>query len=125
MKPPQTVDEYLAAVPEAPRLTLEKVRERLRAALPAGATEGFSYGMPAFKLEGKAVVAYAAFKNHCSLFPMSGAVFAKLTEELRPYKTSTGTLQYAIGKPIPAALIKKIVKVRLAELQEKKQRGVR
>lgn len=119
MKPAKTVEEYLAGVPEAARLTLEKVRQRLRAVLP-GATEGLSYSMPAFKQDGKALVAYAAFKNHCSLFPMSGAVFAKLADELKDYKTSKGTLQFPIGKPLPAALIKKIVKTRLAELAAKK-----
>lgn len=121
MKPTKTVDEYLAGVPEAARLTLEKVRQRLRSALPPDATEGLSYSMPAFKQGGKAFVAYAAFKNHCSLFPMSGAVFAKLADEVKPYKTSTGTLQFPIGKPLPAALIKKIVKARLAELAAKKK----
>lgn len=120
MKPAKTVDEYLAGVPEASRLTLEKVRQRIRTAVPPGATEGLSYGMPAFKHGGKALVAYAAFKNHCSLFPMSRAVFADLADELKPYKTSTGTLQFPIGKPLPAALIKKIVKTRLAELAAKK-----
>ena len=120
MKPAKTVEEYLAGVPEAARLTLEKVRERLRAALPPEATEGLSYSMPAFKQSGRALVVYAAFKNHCSLFPMSGAVFAKLADELKAYKTSKGTLQFPIGKPLPAALIKKIVKTRLAELAAKK-----
>jgi uncharacterized protein YdhG (YjbR/CyaY superfamily) len=123
MKQTKTVDEYLASVPEAARITLEKVRQRIRAAVPPGSTEGLSYGMPAFRHEGKALAAYAAFKNHCSLFPMSGAVFAQLTDELKPYKTSKGTLQFPIGKPLSAALIKKIVKVRLAELAAKKQRG--
>jgi uncharacterized protein YdhG (YjbR/CyaY superfamily) len=120
MKPAETVDEYLASVPEASRLTLEKVRQRIRAAVPPGSTEGLSYGMPAFKRDGKALVAYAAFHNHCSLFPMSGAVFAKLEDELQPYKTSKGTLQFPIGKPLPAALIKKIVRTRISELAAKK-----
>lgn len=121
MKPAETVDEYLAGVPEASRITLEKVRQRLRAALPKESAEGLSYGMPAFKYKGKGLVAYAAFKNHCSLFPMSSAVFAELADELKPYKTSTGTLQFPMGKPLPAALIKKIVKTRLAELAAQKK----
>lgn len=106
MTPAKTVDEYLANTPEASRLTLEKVRQRIRAAVPPGSTEGLSYGMPAYIHDGKALVAYAAFKNHCSLFPMSTAVFAELTDEVRPYKTSAGTLQFPIGKPLSAALIK-------------------
>ncbi len=120
MTPAKTVDEYLANVPEASRLTLEKVRERIRAAVPPGSTEGLSYAMPAFKHKGKALVAYAAFRNHCSLFPMSAAVFAELAEEVQPYKTSKGTLQFPIGKPLSAALIKKIVRTRIAELAAKK-----
>lgn len=112
----KTVDEYLANVPEAARATLEKVRQRIRAALPMGSTEGISYGMPAFKHEGKGLVGYAAFKEHCSLFPMSGAVIATLAEDLKAYTTSKGTIQFPIGKPLPAALIKTIVETRLAEL---------
>ncbi len=120
MKQAKTVEEYLAGVPEPSRLTLETVRQRIRAAVPAGSTEGLSYGMPAFKYQGKGLAAYAAFKNHCSLFPMSGAVFSELADELTPYKTSKGTLQFPIGKPLAAALIKKIIKTRLAELAAKK-----
>jgi uncharacterized protein YdhG (YjbR/CyaY superfamily) len=122
MKQAKTVDEYLAGVPEAARLTLEKVRERIRAALPPGSAEGLSYGMPAFKHDGKALVAYAAFKNHCSLFPMSGTVIAALADELKSYTTSKGTIQFPIGKPLPAVLIKKIVKARQAERAAKYQR---
>ena len=120
MRRAETVDEYLAGVPEPARGTLEEMRRRIRAAVPLGSTEGLSYGMPAFKHDGKSLVAYAAFKNHCSLFPMSNAVFAKLADELKPYKTSTGTLQFPMGKPLPAPLIKKIVQTRLAELAAKK-----
>jgi uncharacterized protein YdhG (YjbR/CyaY superfamily) len=120
MKPAKTVDEYLASAPEASRLTLEKVRQRIRAAAPPGSTEGLSYGMPAFKHGGRALVAYAAFKNHCSLFPMSAEVFAELADEVRPYKTSKGTLQFPIGRPLSAVLIRKIVRTRLAELAAKK-----
>jgi uncharacterized protein YdhG (YjbR/CyaY superfamily) len=71
--------------------------------------------MPAFKQQGKALVAYAAFKNHCSLFPMSGAVIAMLEDELSAYTTSKGTIQFPIGEPLPATLIKKVVKARLVE----------
>lgn len=119
MKPAKTVDEYLASIPEASRLTLEKMRQRLRAALPSAASEGLTYGMPAFKLGGKALVAYAAFKNHCSLFPMSGAVISSLSDDLKAYTTSKGTIQYAIGKPLPATLIKKVIRARLAEVASK------
>ena len=120
MRQTKTVDEYLASVPEPPRGTLEKVRQRIRAAVPPGSTEGLSYGMPAFKHEGKALVVYAAFKNHCSLFPMSGAVIATLADELKSYTTSKGTIQFPIGKPLPAALIKRVVRARIAERAAKK-----
>ncbi len=121
MKQAKTVDEYLAGVPEASRITLGEMRQRLRAALPPGSPEGLSYSMPAFKHDGKALVAYAAFKNHCSLFPMSAAVIAMMADELKAYTTSKGTIQFPIGKPLPAALIKKVVKARLAEQAAKKR----
>lgn len=120
MRRAETVDEYLAGVPEPARGTLENVRRRIKAAVPLGATEGLSYGMPAFKQNGKALVAYAAFKNHCSLFPMSGAVIETLQDELKSYTTSKGTIQFPIGKPLPAALIKKVVRARIAERAAKK-----
>jgi uncharacterized protein YdhG (YjbR/CyaY superfamily) len=111
-----TVEEYLAAVPEPHRTTLETLRARIRAAVPEGTTERLSYGMPSFHNK-KGLVCYAAFKNHCSLFPMSGRVLAQLGEELAKYRTSKGTLQFAVDKPLPAALIKKILKVRLEEIE--------
>ena len=116
MKKPTTVEEYFAAVPEPQRTTLEKVRERIRAAVPEGTTERLSYGMPSFHYK-KGLVCYAAFKNHCSLFPMSGRVLEQLADELAKYRTSKGTLQFAVDKPLPAALIKKILKVRLEEIE--------
>ena len=120
MRRAETVDEYLAGVPEPARGTLEEMRRRIRAAVPLGSTEGLSYGMPAFKQDGKALVAYAAFKNHCSLFPMSGAVIETLQDELKSYATSKGTIQFPIGKPLPAALVKKVVRARIAERAAKK-----
>ena len=116
-----TVDEYLAHVPEPARSTLQKVRATLRAALPAEAVEAISYGMPAFKYEGKGVMAYAAFTKHCSLFPMSGAVVEAFAQELATYKTSKGTIQFGIDKPLPATLLKKLVKARLADIERKKK----
>ena len=77
MKKPTTVEEYFAAVPEPHRTTLETLRQRIRAAAPEGATERLSYGMPSFHYK-KGLVCYAAFKNHCSLFPMSGRVLEQL-----------------------------------------------
>ncbi len=117
----RAVESYFAAVPEPARSTLQKVRAAIRAAAPAEATEGLSYGMPAFRYKG-ALVCYAAFKNHCSFFPMSLAVLADLTDELSTYQTSKGTLQFPQDKPLPATLIKRMVKARVAENERKRVR---
>jgi uncharacterized protein YdhG (YjbR/CyaY superfamily) len=113
---PKTVDEYLAAVPEPARTTLEKVRAVLRAALPKEATEKISYQMPSFYYDRRTLVCYAAFRDHCSLFPCSGTVIEQLAPELAKYQTSKGTLHFPLDKPLPAALIRKIVKVRLKKV---------
>jgi len=115
------VDAYLAAVPEPARSTLEKMRALIRSTVPAEATEAIGYGMPTFRYKG-ALVAYAAFKNHCSLFPMNASLVEAFKEELKEYKTSKGTIQFTVDKPLPAALVKKLVKARVAENEQKKQR---
>ena len=109
---PQTVDNYLAALPEEARATLEKIRKTIKAAAP-NATEVISYQMPMYKHRGM-VVGFAAFKGHCSLFPGAKAIVT-YKEELKAYETSKGTIRFPIGKPLPAALVKKIVKTRIAE----------
>jgi len=114
MAAPTRVDDYLAALPEAPRAALEELRKTIRAAAPE-ATETISYQMPTFKDQGRFLVSYAAFKNHCSLFPASGAVMEALGEELKPYFSGKGTLRFTADKPIPAALVRKIVKTRIEE----------
>ena len=81
---------------------------------PAEATEAIAYGMPAFKYKGS-LVGYAAFAEHCSFFPMSGTLVADFARELQAYKTSKGTIQFALDKPLPAALVKKIVRARVAQ----------
>ena len=108
------VDAYLAQVPEPARSTLEKVRATIRSAAPKEATEGISYGMPAFRYRG-ALVGYAAFKDHCSFFPMQASLIDEMRDELKSYRTAKGTLQFAQEKPLPAALVKKMVKLRVAE----------
>ena len=112
------VEAYLARVPEPARTTLETVRKTIRAAAPREATEAISYGMPAFRYKG-ALVAYAAFKAHCSFFPMQASLIDKMTNELRGYRTSKGTIQFPVDKPLPAALVKKMVKARVAENERK------
>ena len=121
MKPATTVDEYLALVPEPARGTLLKMREAIHAAVPE-ATEAISYQMPTFKYRGHSIVAIAAFKKHCSLFPMSGAVIDKFKEDLKHFHTSKGTLQFPPDKPLPASLMKKIIKARIAEIEKKPAR---
>ncbi len=118
---PKDVDEYLAHVPEPARSTLEKVRAMIQSAAPADATEVISYQIPTFNYNG-GLVAYAAFSNHCSLFPMSGAVLRALKKDLKDFQTSKGTIRFPVDKPLSPALVKKVVRARLAEKQEKLQR---
>src|SRR5207249_6390288 len=96
------------------RVALEKLRKTIKSAAPE-ATETISYQMPAFKDHGRFLVSYAAFKDHCSLFPASYAVMEALGEELKPYVSGKGTLRFTADKPIPAALVRKIVRTRLEE----------
>ena len=117
---PKTVDEYLAAVPQPARATLDKIRATIRAAAPATATEGISYGMPMFKYKGL-LVGFAAFAKHCSLFP-GAAPIAAFQAELKNYPTSKGTIQFPMDKPLPAALVKKLVKARVAENEAAKRK---
>ena len=117
-----TVDEYLADVAEPAHSALQKLREMIRAAAPKEATEAISYGMPAFKYKG-ALVGYAAFKHHCSFFPMNGALVEQFQEELKKYETSKGTIRFSVDNPLPAALVKKLVKARVAENEAKEKRG--
>jgi uncharacterized protein YdhG (YjbR/CyaY superfamily) len=114
MAAPTSVDEYLAALPEAPRAALEKLRKQIQAAAPEAA-ETISYQMPTFKLDGRFLVSYAAFKNHCSLFPASKAVLEAYGKELEPYFSGKGTIRFTTDKPLPSALVKKIVKTRIEE----------
>jgi uncharacterized protein YdhG (YjbR/CyaY superfamily) len=116
---PNTVDAYLAAVPEPARSTLRRVRSVIRSAVPEEATEGISYGIPAFKHNGT-LIWFAAFSNHCSLFPTASVIEA-FKNELRGYKTSKGTIHFPVDKPLPSALVKKMVKARLAEKERKKR----
>src|SRR5579863_6409362 len=115
------VDAYLARVPESARTTLEKMRSMIRAAAPKEATEAISYGMPSFQYKG-GLVGYAAFKKHCSFFPMSGRLIEEFAEELKGYKTSKGTIQFAVDKPLPAALVRKMVRARVAQNEAKSAR---
>ncbi len=114
----KTVDEYLTGVAEPARTTLSKVRAVIRSVVPAETTEAISYGVPTFKLNGP-VIWYAAFSKHCSVFP-TAAVIEQFKGELKAYTTSKGTIQFPVDKPLPATLLKKMVKARLVEIEKKK-----
>ena len=100
---------------EAARAALNKIRAAIRSVAPR-AEEVFSYRIPAFKLHGRPLVWYAAFKNHSSLYPMTGAIRKKLAKVLKGYETSKGTVRLPLAKPIPVGLVKKRVRARMAEL---------
>jgi uncharacterized protein YdhG (YjbR/CyaY superfamily) len=118
---PTSVEEYMAAIPPDHREALEKLRRQIKAAAPE-AKETISYQMPAFRDYDRLLVSYASFKDHCSLFPMSTKVIADNAEELAPYATGKGTLQFTVEDPLPPAIVKKIVEARLAENAERRRR---
>jgi len=115
------VDEYLARVPEPARSTLQRIRAAIRSAVPPEATEAISYRIPTFQYKG-GLLGFAAFSSHCGLYPMSATVVEALRNELERYETSKGTIRFPLNKPLPAALVKKIVKVRIAENERRKRR---
>ncbi len=113
----KNVDAYLAALSEGDRQALENLRVAIRKAVPE-AEEGFSYGVPAFKVRGKPLVCYAAFKNHCGFYPMSPDVLGMFAGELIDYITAKGTIRFDPKKPLPVSLVQKIVRERLKEMQD-------
>ena len=115
---PKTVDEYLAAVPEPARSALKEVRAAIRAVAPAETIEVISYGMPMFRYKG-VLMGYAAYPKHCSLFLSTSSLLEKFKNELSRYQTSKGTIRFPIDKPLPASLVKKIVKARLMQNDQK------
>ena len=117
---PKNVDEYLAGVPEPARSTLKRMRAVIRSAVPPQATETISYGIPAFKYKGS-LVWFAGFSDHCSLFP-TASVIQTFKNELKGYKTSKGTIRFPVDEPLPEALVKKLVKARFAQVEDKGQR---
>jgi uncharacterized protein YdhG (YjbR/CyaY superfamily) len=115
MKPgvPQSVDDYIAAQPEAVRPKLEQVRAAIRKAVPE-AVEGIGYRMPGYKLRGKPMLYFAGFKEHYSVFAASGTFFAELEDELKGYELRKGTVHFPLTKPVPVKLITRIAKLRAA-----------
>jgi uncharacterized protein YdhG (YjbR/CyaY superfamily) len=119
-KVPKTVDEYLERVPEPARTTLNKVRAVIRSVAPPETSESISYGIPTFKYKGM-LASYAAFSDHCSLFPGAGPTI-EFKDDLKNFQTSKGTIRFAPNKPFPASLLRKLVKARIAENKREKGR---
>jgi len=117
---PRNVDDYFASVPEPARAKLRQMRAAIRSAVPPEATEAISYRIPAFKLNGP-LLCYAAFADHCSLFP-TAAVIAAFKKELKGFTTAKGTIQFPLDKPLPTTLLRKLVKARVAQQAKNKQR---
>ena len=113
----KTVDEYLAGTPEPARSTLRHIRAVIKSVVPKDTTEVISYRIPMFKYKGM-LVGYAAFAKHCSLFPTGSGVIERFAKKLKPYRTSKGTIQFPSDKPLPDALLKKIVRQRVKENRE-------
>jgi len=118
---PKSVDEYLATVPEPARSTLNRVRAAIRSAAPPEAAEIISYRIPMFKYKGM-LMGFAAFSNHCSLFPGSLSAMKEFKNELKNFQTSKGTIRFPVDKPPSAALVKRLVKARIAENERKTER---
>jgi len=108
------IDAYLAALDVPKRSTLEALRQTILEVIP-DAEEGISYQMPAFRLHGKVVAGFAAFKNHLSYLPHSGSVFPQLQEELAHYRTSSGALQFPVDEPLSKPLVEKLIRIRVAQ----------
>ena len=108
------VDEYLANLDEPKRTTLQQLRQTIRSIVPE-AEEVISYGMPAYRLRGKVIAGFAAFKNHLSYLPHSGSVFAEIPDDVAGYVTSKGALQFTIERPLPKALVEKLIAIRLRQ----------
>lgn len=111
---PKTIDDYLAAIPADKRAALEKLRKAVKAAAPK-AEECISYRLPAFRLEGKMLVAFGAAANHCAFYPMSSSTIKAFRDELKNYETSKGTIRFQPDRSLPTGLVRKLVKARIKE----------
>jgi uncharacterized protein YdhG (YjbR/CyaY superfamily) len=114
----QEIDDYLASIAEPKRTTLQKLRQTIRDILP-DAEEVISYGMPAFRQNGKVIAGFAAFKNHLAYLPHSGSLFNELRDDLAGYASTEGSLHFPIDKPLPKALVKKLIAARLKQVRSR------
>jgi uncharacterized protein YdhG (YjbR/CyaY superfamily) len=111
---PKSIDEYLVPLRDDQRATLEKLRKMIHAAVP-GVEEYIGYGLAAFRLDGKPLVAFGATENHCAFYLMSGSTVDDFADVLKNYDTSKGTIRFSSDKPLPATLVRKLVRARIAE----------
>jgi uncharacterized protein YdhG (YjbR/CyaY superfamily) len=121
---PRSIDEYLTVVNADQRTALENLRKTIRAAAPT-AEECISYGIPAFRLNGGSLVFFGAWANHCAFYPGSSDTLKKFRNELSDFQTSKGTLRFSPDKPMPVALVKKLLKARIAENNARANRNRR
>ncbi|MEO6036165.1 MAG: DUF1801 domain-containing protein [Verrucomicrobiota bacterium] len=116
---PKTIDEYLKSAGAEQRVALERLRRTIRTAAPQS-EECISYGLAAFRLNGRLLVAFGAWSQHCALYPMSSRIVEPFLDQLKNFETSKGTIRFTPDQPLPASLVKKIVKARIAENALKK-----
>ena len=116
---PRTIDEYLSRANPEQRATLEKIRQTIHAVAPA-VEEVISYGLAGFKLNGRPLVYFGAWANHCAFYPASSALAKTIQHQLKKFETSKGTIRFTPDKPLPTALVKKLVKARIAESDQKR-----
>lgn len=110
----EEIDRYLSGIEEPKRTTLERLRQSILKVVP-DAEEGISYGMPAFRVRGKVVAGFAAFKNHLTYAPHSGSVLDQLADDLEGYSTTKGVLRFPVDEPLPDTLVEKLIQVRLRQ----------
>ena len=111
---PETINEYLAPLSKEQRAALQKLRRDIKSVAPK-AEECISYGIPAFRLNGRSLVFFGAWTNHCSFYPGSAATLKKFRTNLKNFRITKGTIHFSPDKPLPVAVVKKLVKARIAE----------